>query len=203
MACPASSLDVPLHSNLGILAQCRRRLLRQAHKPTPQARHVHLHHRPQGRHPPLHRRGQLTSQTLHVDRRSQTRARRCQTREASVRVSPLASAVRLCDAKFGNLFLYEYGGLRVAASHDLPPAFAEARRRSPLHPPPGTGLCEAIETKQTVHVADLAAAQPYAERHPAVVEAVELGGIRTFVAVPMLKDNELIGMIVIYRQAGC
>src|SRR6516164_1088235 len=112
----------------------------------------------------------------------------------------LASAVRLCDAKFGNLFLYEYGGLRVAASHDLPPAFAEARRRSPLHPPPGTGLCQAIETKRTVHVADLAAAQPYAERHPAVVEAVELGGIRTFVAVPMLKDNELIGMIVIYRQ---
>src|SRR5262249_53484185 len=112
----------------------------------------------------------------------------------------LASAVRLCDAKFGNLFLYEYGGLRVAASHDLPPAFAEARRRSPLHPPPGTGLCEAIETKRTVHVADLAAAQPYAERHPAVVEAVKLGGIRTFVAVRMLKDNELIGMIVIYRQ---
>ena len=112
----------------------------------------------------------------------------------------LANAVRLCGAKFGNLFLHEGGGLRVVASHDLPPAFAEARRRSPLHPPPGTGLCEAIETKQTVHVADLAAAQPYAERHPAVVEAVELGGIRTFVAVPMLKDNELIGMIVIYRQ---
>jgi two-component system NtrC family sensor kinase len=112
----------------------------------------------------------------------------------------LTNAVRLCGAKFGNLFLHEGGGLRVVASHDLPPAFAEARRRSPLHPPPGTGLCEAIETKQTVHVADLAAAQPYAERHPAVVEAVELGGIRTFVAVPMLKDNELIGMIVIYRQ---
>jgi GAF domain-containing protein len=112
----------------------------------------------------------------------------------------LGNAVRLCGAKFGNLFLHEGGGLRVVASHDLPPAFAEARRRSPLHPPPGTGLCEAIETKQTVHVADLAAAQPYAERHPAVVEAVELGGIRTFVAVPMLKDNELIGMIVIYRQ---
>jgi signal transduction histidine kinase len=112
----------------------------------------------------------------------------------------LANAVRLCEAKFGNLFLYEGGGLRVVASHDLPPAFAEARRRGPLHPPPGSGLCEAIETKQTVHFADLAAAQPYAERHPAVVEAVELGGIRTFVAVPMLKDNELIGMIVIYRQ---
>jgi len=112
----------------------------------------------------------------------------------------LANAVGLCKAKFGNLFLYEGDGLRVVASHDLPPAFDEVRRRGPLHPPPGSGLCEAIETRQTVHVADLAATQPYAERHPAVVEAVELGGIRTFVGVPMLKDNELIGMIVIYRQ---
>jgi len=112
----------------------------------------------------------------------------------------LANAVGLCKAKFGNLFLYEGDGLRVVASHDLPPAFDEVRRRGPLHPPPGSGLSEAIETRQTVHVADLAATQPYAERHPAVVEAVELGGIRTFVGVPMLKDNELIGMIVIYRQ---
>src|SRR5262252_10874271 len=110
MACPASSLDVPLHSNLGILAQCRRRLLRQAHKPTPQARHVHLHHPPQGRHPPLHRRGQLTSQTLHVDRRSQTRARRCQTREASVRVSPL---VRPCSSSSPPLSLASRPRTRV------------------------------------------------------------------------------------------
>src|SRR3984893_15161531 len=112
----------------------------------------------------------------------------------------LANATRLCEAKFGNLFLYKDGGLRIVASHNVPPAFAQARRRGPLYPPTGTGLCEAINTKQTVHLADLAAAQPYVERNPAVVEAVELGGVRTFVAVPMLKDNELIGMIVIYRQ---
>jgi GAF domain-containing protein len=112
----------------------------------------------------------------------------------------LTNATRLCEAKFGNLFLYKDGGLHIVASHNVPPAFAQARRRGPLYPPPGTGLCEAIRTKQTVHVTDLAAAQPYVERNPAVVEAVELGGVRTFVAVPMLKDNELIGMIVIYRQ---
>jgi GAF domain-containing protein len=112
----------------------------------------------------------------------------------------LTNATRLCEAKFGNLFLYKEGGLRIVASHNVPPAFAQARRRGPLYPPPGSGLYEAIRTKQTVHVTDLAAAQPYAERNPAVVEAVELGGVRTFVAVPMLKDNELIGMIVIYRQ---
>jgi signal transduction histidine kinase len=114
--------------------------------------------------------------------------------------SMLANATGLCEAQFGNLFLYKDEGLCVVASHNVPPAFAEARRRRPLHPPPGSGLCEAIKTKQTVHVADLAAARPYTERDPAVVEAVELGGVRTFVAVPMLKDNELVGIIVIYRQ---
>jgi GAF domain-containing protein len=114
--------------------------------------------------------------------------------------SMLANATRLCEAQFGNLFLYKDDGLCIVASHNVPPAFAEARRRRPLYPPPGSGLWEAIRTKQTVHVADLAAAQPYTERDPAVVEAVELGGVRTCVAVPMLKDNELVGMIIIYRQ---
>jgi GAF domain-containing protein len=114
--------------------------------------------------------------------------------------SMLANATRLCEAQFGNLFLYKDDGLCIVASHNVPPAFAEARRRRPLYPPPGSGLSEAIRTKQTVHVADLAAAQPYTERDPAVVEAVELGGVRTFVAVPMLKDNELVGIIIIYRQ---
>ena len=112
----------------------------------------------------------------------------------------LANATRLCEAKFGTLYLYEGDGIRAVATHNVPPAFAQARRRGPIYPPPGSGLCEAIRTKQTVHVTDLAAAQPYIERDPAVVEGVELGGVRTFVAVPMLKDNELIGLIVIYRQ---
>ena len=44
------------------------------------------------------------------------------------------------------------------------------------------------------------ATQDYAERHPAMVDAVELGGVRTVVIVPMLKDNELIGIISIFRQ---
>jgi GAF domain-containing protein len=114
--------------------------------------------------------------------------------------SMLANATRLCEAQFGNLFLYKDDGLYTVASHNVPAAFAEARRRRPFYPPPGSGLCEAIRTKLTVHLADLAAAQPYTERDPAVVEAVELGGVRTFVAVPMLKDNELVGIIVIYRQ---
>src|ERR1700730_4338534 len=112
----------------------------------------------------------------------------------------LVNAVRLCEAKFGNLYLYEEGALRIVASHNVPPAFAAARRSGPFHPPPGGSLSEVIRTKQTVHLADSVATQAYAERHPVVVDAVELGGVRTSVAVPMLKDNELIGIIVIFRQ---
>jgi two-component system NtrC family sensor kinase len=112
----------------------------------------------------------------------------------------LESATRLCEAKFGNLFLYEGGGLRLVAAHNVPPAFAQTRRRSLLYPAPGGFVAEAIRTKQMVQVADLASTRAYAERQPTTVEGVELGGIRTGVAVPMLKGNELIGMIVIYRQ---
>src|SRR5262249_14602626 len=75
-----------------------------------------------------------------------------------------------------------------------------ARRRGPFHPPPGGPLNEVIRTKQTVQTADMAASQAYAERHPVTVDAVELGGVRTAVSVPMLKDDELIGVIAIFRQ---
>jgi hypothetical protein len=92
----------------------------------------------------------------------------------------LVNAARLCEAKFGNLLLYEGGRLRTVATHNVPPAYAESRRRrGPFHPPPGGQLDEVIRTKGTVQVADLAAAQGYAERHRVSVEAVELGGVRT------------------------
>src|SRR5262245_47741929 len=112
----------------------------------------------------------------------------------------LANAVRICEAKFGNLYLHEGGALGVVVSHNVPRAFAEARRRGPIHPAPGSALGKLIRTKQTVQTADVAATRPYAERDPAVVDAVELGGVRTAVAVPMLKNNDLVGAIVIFRQ---
>src|SRR5262249_38395978 len=115
--------------------------------------------------------------------------------------SILANAIRICEAKFGALYLHEGGAIRSVAAHNVPPAWAEARsRRGPFHPGPASTLAEVIRTRQTVQLADLAATQRYAERHPLTVEAVELGGVRTTVNVPMLKDDELIGIIIIYRQ---
>ena len=107
----------------------------------------------------------------------------------------LANATRLCEAKFGTLWLCEGDALRAVALHGAPPAFAEERQRQPLIlPRPETGLGRAVKTKLTVHSADL-----LAEQHVAPVLA-KLAGARTYLAVPMLKDNEVIGAIGIYRQ---
>ena len=112
----------------------------------------------------------------------------------------LDNAIRLCGAKFGMLYLCEGEDLRTGAAHNLPPAFAEVRRQGPFRPIPGGPVSEALKTKRPAHELDLAATRAYAQRHPQSAAVVELGGARTSVAVPMLKDDEPIGVIVIFRQ---
>src|SRR5262245_21186780 len=113
----------------------------------------------------------------------------------------LANATQICDAKFGILWLCEAGGFRCVALHNAPPRFAEEYRRQPIiYPVPGTGLRRVSDTRQVAHVPDMMAIQPYIERDPFVVTSVELGGYRTVVNVPMLKENSLVGAISIYRQ---
>ena len=113
----------------------------------------------------------------------------------------LENAVRICDARFGNIFRWDGDAMYLVATHNTPPALAEARRRSPIRPSPGHPLGRMLATKAAVHVADLAAGAGYTERRdPDFVAAVELGGIRTLLLVPMLKKNELIGSFTVYRQ---
>jgi GAF domain-containing protein len=113
----------------------------------------------------------------------------------------LTKAALLCEAKFGTLYLREEDALRMVAGHNVPPAFLEARRiTGAFRPHAGGNLGEVMRTKQPVQVADLATTRAYAERHPATVAAVEVGGVRTTIAVPMLKENDLVGVISIFRQ---
>jgi len=113
----------------------------------------------------------------------------------------LENATRICEAKFGILWLREGDAYRLGALHGAPPAFADARWREPVvHPGPQTGLGRIALTKQAVHIADVTADRAYAERDPLRVALVEQAGARTFVMVPMLKENELVGTIAIYRQ---
>jgi signal transduction histidine kinase len=113
----------------------------------------------------------------------------------------LQNAARICEAKFSALYLYDGERFRVGALHNAPAAFAEFRRREPVfRPPPGTGLAQIVATKRTFHDLDITLDKAYVDRNPIVVAAVELGGFRTVLTVPLLKDDNLIGCISIYRQ---
>jgi GAF domain-containing protein/DNA-binding response OmpR family regulator len=112
----------------------------------------------------------------------------------------LENATRICEAKFGTLFLREGDLFQAAALHNAPPAFAEMRKRQPVRPGPKTALSRVLRTKQAVHVPDFTAEEAYLERDPLMVTAVELGGFRSMLCVPMLKENEVLGAISIYRQ---
>src|SRR5262249_31608726 len=109
-------------------------------------------------------------------------------------------AVRICDATFGNIYRWDGNALHLVAAHNTPPALAEARRRSPLHPAKEALIGLMLETKTAIHL-DAATHENYLVRKdPGAVAAVELGGVRTVLAVPMLKENELIGSFTVYRQ---
>jgi two-component system, NtrC family, sensor kinase len=113
----------------------------------------------------------------------------------------LENAVRICDAKFGNLWTLEGRDFRIWAMHGAPPAYAEARRREPvIHFSPGDPLGRIFATKQVQHITDLRMEQAYIEREAGPVILAEKAGARTVLLVPMLKEDELIGVIAIYRQ---
>ena len=113
----------------------------------------------------------------------------------------LEKAVRISDAKFGGIYRWDGNAFSLVATHNVPPAYAEARRFSPFRPGAKHPFGRMITTKAMVHIADLAAESAYIkERHPAFVAAVELGGVRTALYVPMLKENELIGSFALCRQ---
>jgi GAF domain-containing protein len=113
----------------------------------------------------------------------------------------LEKATRVCDAKFGNLILLDGDVFRNVAVHAARPALAERVRGQIFrHVHPDGPLGRAMSTKQAAHVADLKAERPYLEGNQPIVDLVDVGGARTLAAVPMLKENELIGAIIIYRE---
>jgi GAF domain-containing protein len=112
----------------------------------------------------------------------------------------LENGTRICEAKFGTMYFREGDGFRAVAMHGAPPAYAEARLHQLVYPGPDTGIGRVVATKRVVQVEDASADRGYSPDNPMRVAAVELGGIRTLLCVPMLKDNEVIGAITIYRQ---
>ena len=113
----------------------------------------------------------------------------------------LENATRLCDAKFGTLYLYNSDAYHPVALHNAPSAYAETRTRDlSFRPRPDLVLGRIIATKQAVQIDDAKATKSYIEGEPFVRTGVDLGGYRTVLAVPMLKNDQLIGAIGIFRQ---
>jgi two-component system, NtrC family, sensor kinase len=113
----------------------------------------------------------------------------------------LVNVTRLCEAKFASLLLSEGDQFRRVSLHNAPPALIEEWRRTPLiHPHPESALGRTAFTKQVTHIDDIRTSRAYRDRDPRLIAGVELGGYRTVISVPMLKDQELVGLIVIYRQ---
>ena len=115
----------------------------------------------------------------------------------------LANAVRICEAKSGLMCRSEGEALRAVALHGVPPSFAEERRRNPvIRPSPDSTLGRALATKQTVQIADIRdePAHPDSPSGTTGAQLARLAGARTYIVVPMLKEDELIGTIHIYRQ---
>ena len=112
----------------------------------------------------------------------------------------LENATRICGAEFGSMVLVEGGTVRRAALYNVPSAFAAMRTNEVWQVHPRSAMATAIRSRQVVQVEDMRSSPAYLERSPMSVQLVELGGARTIVVVPMLRDDEVIGLVTVYRQ---
>ena len=112
----------------------------------------------------------------------------------------LANAMRICEAKFGILYAFTNGQFRAISWMGVPSRYAEFVKQSQVWGPE-TGLGQIVQTREVVHIRDVVEGHAYSEGiDPGGVATVDLGGVRTAVIVPMLKESELVGAFIIYRQ---
>jgi GAF domain-containing protein len=111
----------------------------------------------------------------------------------------LEKATRLAEASFGILMTYDGESFRTVALHGVPNAYAEYLR-GPIRSSPLNGLGRLLSGERLIHIADITADKAYAEADPLRKATAELGGSRTHLLVPLLKDGSLLGTFVIYRQ---
>jgi two-component system NtrC family sensor kinase len=107
----------------------------------------------------------------------------------------LDNAVRICGARFGNLALFDGSNIRLAAMYNAPPEYEKLRRGSPVVPLNVSPLGTVVRTKKTLHIIDLTVEELYSKS-----ALIEVAGARSMLAAPMIKEDELIGAINIYRQ---
>src|SRR5436190_16773400 len=112
----------------------------------------------------------------------------------------LENAGRVCEANFGTMNLWNGEELNNVARHNMPPAFAAFRQQTPIRPHPDTPMAKVVRKREFVHEHDYKTSRAYLAGVPTAVAIVDIAGARTLLVVPMLKEDELIGTITIFRQ---
>ena len=113
----------------------------------------------------------------------------------------LTNAVRICEAKFGNLLLYDGEEFRIAARISSAPSdWVKAQRDLVVRPGPSNPIHRLVATRQILHILDARLEPAYRDQDPSFVPLVDVAGARTVLTVPMLKEGEVIGAIGIHRQ---
>jgi len=112
----------------------------------------------------------------------------------------LAKAMRLCEAQCGFIYQIEQNAMRAVAEIGVPPAFAEYRRNN-LHTGGAATPADMMRaTRKPAHVHDARDSEPYRNGNPNAVAGVDLGGARTVLYVPMIRNDDIVGVINVYRQ---
>jgi signal transduction histidine kinase len=112
----------------------------------------------------------------------------------------LENATRVCGANFGTMNLWDGEKFNLVADHNIPPEFAAYRQSTALHPHPNSSLAAVVSTHQAAQTRDLRESPGYLAGNPATVRMADVAGARTLLTVPMLKEDELMGVITIFRQ---
>jgi signal transduction histidine kinase len=112
----------------------------------------------------------------------------------------LESATRVCGANFGIMNLWDGEKFNIAADHNIPPAFATYRQETGLQPHPDTALAKVVQTHQAIQILDIRESPAYLAGVPMVVRIADIADARTLIVVPMLKEDDLMGTITIFRQ---
>src|SRR5215471_7099806 len=112
----------------------------------------------------------------------------------------LEKATRLCDAGFGTLWTFDGDRFHTAALRNVPVSYGEFLAQTPYQPDPQSAHGRITRGERVIHLIDLAADELYRRGDPLRRATVDLGGARSALAVPLRKDETLLGIIVIYRQ---
>src|SRR5262245_57293730 len=111
----------------------------------------------------------------------------------------LDKAVALCDAPGGGLVTVESDYATALAFRNTPQALVDYWS-TPQYIDPASSMAQALRQGRTLHLPDMANSEPYRNRLPMPVSAVELGGIRSTIMVPLLNERGVVGLFVIYRR---